>query len=110
MLTATECKNARCPGGKKWNRLSDGGGLYLEVWPAGPKSPEGMKAWRWKYRHEGKEKRLALGTFPAVSLAEARSRRDAARRQLDAGSDKHLRGPTRSEPPQIRRSPTVHHR
>lgn len=87
MLTATECKNARCPEGKKWVRLSDGGGLYLEVWPAGPKSPEGMKAWRWKFRHEGKEKRLALGTFPAVSLAEARSRRDAARRQLDAGTD-----------------------
>lgn len=41
-----------------------------------------MKDWRWKYRQGGKEKRQPLGTFPRVGLAEDRSLRDAARRQL----------------------------
>ena len=43
-------------------RLSDSGGLYLEV------SPSGSKLWRWKYRFGGKEKRLALGVYPDVPL------------------------------------------
>ncbi len=57
------------------------GGLYLEV------QPTGAKHWRWKYRFAGKEKRLALGTYPAVSLAKARRDRDAAREMLKAGTD-----------------------
>ena len=47
-------------------RLFDGGGLYLEI------SPSGSKLWRLKYRFAGKEKRLALGIYPDVSLAGAR--------------------------------------
>jgi len=52
-------------------RLFDGGGLYLEI------SPSGSKLWRLKYRFAGKEKRLALGIYPDVSLAGAREGRGA---------------------------------
>jgi integrase len=45
--------------------------------------PTGSKLWRYKYRYNGKEKRLALGAYPKVKLGEARRRRDAARLQLD---------------------------
>ncbi len=59
-------------------------GLYLEVFP------NGSKLWRFKYRFTGKEKRLALGAFPEVSLAEARELRDRARKALRDGSDPAL--------------------
>jgi integrase len=65
----------------KAQRLFDGQGMYLEV------SPQGGKYWRLKYRILGREKRLALGKYPDVSLALAREKRDAARRQLAAGID-----------------------
>ncbi|SEB94694.1 tyrosine-type recombinase/integrase [Paraburkholderia caballeronis] len=65
----------------KTYRLADGGGMYLEV------SPAGGKYWRLKYRFAGKEKRLALGVYPDVPLAAARARRDEARRKLAAGID-----------------------
>src|SRR6185312_6062637 len=65
----------------KTKRLFDAGGLYLEV------SPTGSKWWRLKYRYAGKEKRLALGVFPRVTLKEARNARDDARRMLDKGND-----------------------
>lgn len=68
-LTDLQCRNARCPEGRAYVRLSDGGGLYLEVTPPGPKNPQGSKLWRWKYRFAGKEKRLALGIYPDVPLA-----------------------------------------
>jgi integrase len=61
--------------------LSDGGGLYLEVAPAGG------KYWRFKYRFAGKEKRISLGVYGDVSLAEAREQRDACRKQLAKGID-----------------------
>ncbi|NBD19525.1 integrase arm-type DNA-binding domain-containing protein [Aquabacterium fontiphilum] len=67
--------------GPKPVRLFDGGGLYLEV------APSGGKWWRLKYRHDGKEKRLSLGTYPDTSLKDARERRDLARRDLAAGID-----------------------
>lgn len=67
MLTDTECRNARCPEGKPYVRLSDSGGLYLEV------TATGSKLWRWKYRIGGKEKRLALGKYPDVPLATPRN-------------------------------------
>lgn len=57
-------------------RMADGGGMYLEV------MPNGSKYWRLKYRFGGKEKRLALGVYPDVSLADARQRRDDARKLL----------------------------
>jgi hypothetical protein len=62
-------------------RLFDGGGLYLEI------SPTGGKLWRFKYRFDGKEKRLALGKYPEISLANARKRREAARELLANGVD-----------------------
>lgn len=80
-LTDTACKNAKCPPDKARARLADSGGLYLEVLPAGGKH------WRWKYRYLGKEKRLAIGTYPAVTLAQARRARDEARDKLKGGSD-----------------------
>ena len=52
-------------------KLFDGGGLYLEV------SPAGGKWWRWKYRFGGKEKRISLGFYPDISLKLASERRDA---------------------------------
>jgi integrase len=62
-------------------KLSDGGGMYLEVMPAG------SKYWRLKFRFEGKEKRLALGVYPEVSLSMARERRFEARKLLAIGVD-----------------------
>lgn len=51
---------------EKTRRLFDGGGLYVELTPAGG------KLWRLKYRHDGKEKRIGFGAYPDVGLAEAR--------------------------------------
>ena len=79
-LTDTACKKATCPPGKPRERLADEKGLYLEVTPAG-------KYWRWKYRYAGKEKRLALGVYPEVTLAQAREARDQARKVLKDGAD-----------------------
>ena len=73
-LTDTAIRKAKS--GEKPIRLFDGGGLYLEV------SPAGGKLWRLKYRFGGKEKLLALGVYPAVSLASARQKRDDARKLL----------------------------
>jgi len=78
-LTVTQIRNAK-PADKP-QRLFDGGGLYLEVMPTG------ARYWRLKYRHAGKEKRLALGVFPAVSLLDARKGREDARALLRAGTD-----------------------
>jgi integrase len=61
--------------------LFDGGGLFLLV------TPSGGKLWRFKYRVEGKEKLLALGAYPEISLAEARVRKGEARKQLAHGVD-----------------------
>lgn len=62
-------------------KLAAGGGLYLEV------MPNGSKCWRWKYRYGGKEKRLALGVYPKVSLTAARSKRNDAHAMLQGGRD-----------------------
>ncbi|MBA4381645.1 MAG: integrase [Sideroxydans sp.] len=62
-------------------KMADGGGMYLEV------MPNGSKYWRLKYRFAGKEKRLALGVYPDTSLADARGKRDEARKLLANGSD-----------------------
>lgn len=80
-LTDIACKNAACPPDRQRLRLSDSAGLYLEVLPAGG------KYWRLKYRFSGKEKKLALGVYPRVSLKEARLARDAARATLAHGTD-----------------------
>ncbi|KWF29042.1 integrase [Burkholderia cenocepacia] len=65
----------------KRQKLSDGGGLYLLV------EPTGKKYWRQKYYFAGKEKLLALGVYPDVSLAAARKKRDEARAKLAEGID-----------------------
>jgi len=62
-------------------KLFDGGGLFLLVTPAG------QRYWRLKYRAAGKEKLLALGVYPEVTLAAARRKRDEARERLAAGID-----------------------
>ena len=77
-LTATTVKQA------KPYKLSDGGGLYLLVKPSG-------KYWRYKYRIAGKEKLLALGTYPDSSLASARELHLQARKNLAKGIDPNIR-------------------
>jgi integrase len=62
-------------------KLFDGGGLHLLI------NPTGGRLWRWKYRFAGAEKLMALGRYPDVSLADARERRDAARKRLANGID-----------------------
>jgi integrase len=81
MLTEAECKNAICPPDKKQARFADSGGMYLQV------SPAGSKRWFLKYRVGGKEKQLALGSYPDVSLKSARLARDAAKLQKAEGYD-----------------------
>lgn len=81
MLTDVQCKNAVCPADKKQARFADSGGMYLQV------SPMGSKRWFLKYRIDGKEKQLALGSYPAVSLSEARKARDAAKLKKSEGVD-----------------------
>lgn len=70
--------------GEKPYKVADASGLYVQV------RPTGSKLWRLKYRFAGKEKQLALGAYPEVSLAEARKRRDAARMEIAAGVDPSL--------------------
>ena len=62
-------------------KLTDGEGMHLLV------NPNGSKYWRLQYRFSGKQKMLALGVYPMVSLAEARKRRDAAKKQVSDGID-----------------------
>ena len=78
-LTDPKVKQAKPK--EKVYRLSDEKGLYLEV------HPTGAKYWRHKYRFGGKEKRLAYGVYPEVSLKEARTKRDEARTLLAGGVD-----------------------
>lgn len=78
-LTDVSIRTAK-PGPKDY-KLADAGGLYVLVTPAGG------KLWRLKFRVDGKERKLAIGRYPEISLAEARKRRDAAREQIALGSD-----------------------
>ena len=81
MLTDAECRNAKCPPDKKRLRLTDAEGLYLEV------SPAGSKRWFWKTYRDGKEGRVALGSYPAVTLPAARKARNAAKAHKAEGRD-----------------------
>ncbi|WP_043062231.1 tyrosine-type recombinase/integrase [Brucella anthropi] len=78
-LTDTAIKNLKPQNAAK--KYSDGGGLHLLV------SPTGSKLWRLAYRFNGKQKLLAFGAYPSVSLAEARRRREDAKTLLAAGTD-----------------------
>ncbi|WOF44387.1 integrase arm-type DNA-binding domain-containing protein [Sphingopyxis indica] len=73
-LTDTAIRNAK-PKEKPY-KVADSQGLYLLV------NPRGSKLWRVKYRINGVERKLAIGSYPEITLAEARSARDAARRQV----------------------------
>ncbi|HDR9187986.1 integrase [Burkholderia vietnamiensis] len=66
---------------EKSYKLADGQGMYLEI------MPNGSKYWRLKHRIDGKEKRMALGVYPAVTLLAARKARDEIKDQLRAGLD-----------------------
>ena len=81
MLTDKHCKNAACPPDKNRARFTDALGLYLEV------SPAGSKRWFWKTYADGKEGRMALGSYPAMSLADARKARDAGKALKSDGQD-----------------------
>jgi len=78
-LSDLKCRNARP--GPKLRKLSDGGGLQLWV------QPTGSRLWRLAYRFGGKQKLLALGVYPIVSLKDARQEREEAKRLLFAGID-----------------------
>lgn len=78
-LTDTKVKNARPA--EKAVKLADGFGLYLLV------HPNGSKYWQLGYRFDGKQKVFSIGVYPAVSLADARQRRDEAKRLLAQGID-----------------------
>lgn len=78
-LTDTAIRKAK-PGDKPV-KLADGGGLYLDL------RPSGARYWRMKYRIGGVEKLLALGVYPEVTLADARKRRDEARKLVTQGAD-----------------------
>lgn len=67
--------------GEKPIKLSDGGGLFLLV------QPNGAKGWRLAYRFEGKQKLLSLGIYPAVTLKDAREKREELKKQLAKGID-----------------------
>jgi hypothetical protein len=79
VLTDTKVKNAK-PGTRPY-KLGDGGWLYLLV------KPSSAKLWRMAYRYAGREKLLALGAYPEVSLKDAREKRDEERARLRKGFD-----------------------
>jgi hypothetical protein len=79
-LTDREIRNANAPAGRVVKQ-SDGEGLQLWV------KPSGSKLWNLAYRFDGKQRNLAIGPFPRISLKDARTRRDEAKRLLDDGLD-----------------------
>ncbi|MCD1126599.1 tyrosine-type recombinase/integrase [Jinshanibacter sp. LJY008] len=91
-LTAKQTEAAK-PKEKEY-KLTDSQGLYLLV------KPSGAKYWRYKYRFAGKEKKLAIGVYPNISLAQARLLRDEARKLLSENTD----------PSQIKQNKKLAHR
>jgi integrase len=82
MLTYIQI-NAAKPRAKAWN-LTDSQNLYLVI------QPNGSKLWRFNYRFLDKQKKLHLGGWPTISLAEARARRDEAKKKIAEGIDPAL--------------------
>ena len=76
-LTDTRIRTAKRA--RKPYKLTDSGGLHLEV------RPSGAKLWRYRYRIAGKENLFALGEYPALGLADARTERDKARKMVKQG-------------------------
>lgn len=80
-MTLTHLKITHAKARERAYKLADADALYLVV------NPNGTKLWRMNYRYLGKQKTLHFGEWPAVSLSDARERRDEARRKLAAGLD-----------------------
>lgn len=80
-MAITDIKARAAKAKAKAYKIADGDGLFLLVTPAGG------KWWRFKYRFGGKEKLLSFGTYPEVSLSDAREKRYAARKQIASGID-----------------------
>jgi integrase len=80
-MSLTNAKIINAKPKEKSFRLFDGSGLYLEI------SPKGGKWWRFKYRFNGKEKRLSLGVYPEIGLKDAREKCREARKLLTSGTD-----------------------
>jgi hypothetical protein len=79
-MKLTDTKVKKLKPAEKPRRYTDGGGMYLEV------RANGSKLWRYAYRYDGRRKLLALGSYPDVSLSEARRRHQETRKQLAQGS------------------------
>jgi integrase len=82
MLNDTRIRNAKPR--ERDTKLTDFDGLYLLI------RPNGSRLWRFAYRFDGKQKQIALGAYPQVTLADARERREAARKLLANGKDPSL--------------------
>ncbi len=79
-LSDAKAKAATIPEGKKQLKLSDGGGLFLQVLKSG-------KYWRMNYRFADKQKTLSIGVYPSVTLKEARNKREKAKKLLESNID-----------------------
>lgn len=90
-MTLTNLKIEKITPSSRARKYADGGGLYLHV------SPNGKKHWRLRYRFLGKENVISAGTFPDVSLGEARVRRNEVKSLLKQGKN-----PTYEKKEQIR--------
>ncbi len=80
-MALTDAKIRAAKPTDKAYKLTDGAGMFLLV------HPNGSRYWRLRYRILGKEKTLALGVYPEVSLSEARTKRDEARKLISEGID-----------------------
>jgi hypothetical protein len=80
-VTLTDLKIRSLKPDEKPHRYTDGGNLFVEV------RPNGSKLWRFAYKFDGKQKLMALGTYPEISLARAREKRAEARALLLEGID-----------------------
>jgi hypothetical protein len=83
-MPLTDAKYRSAQPGPRLQKLTDGGGLQLWL------QPTGARLWRLAYRFDGKQKLLALGVYPTVSLARAQQAREDARRLLSEGLDPAL--------------------
>ncbi|HGS7527946.1 TPA: tyrosine-type recombinase/integrase [Klebsiella pneumoniae] len=97
-LTDIKAKNAK-PLQKEY-KLTDGFGMFLRV------TPKGSKYWQMAYRFEGKQKLFSIGVYPAVSLSDARQRRDEARRLLAQGIDPNAKKQTEAKELKAKRDNT----
>ena len=78
-MPLTDVKIRQAKPADKAFKLPDGAGLYLEI------KPNGSKLWRYRYRIAGKENLFAIGSYPEVSLSDARAERELAREHVKAG-------------------------